>query len=183
MKKSILVILAPGFEEIEAITPIDILRRANIEVTIASLNDELQVPSRGNVVVVAEVKLKDVIKKNFDAILLPGGPGTKDLREDERVLELVNQFNDSQKIVGAICAAPTVLADAGILEGKRYTAHFSVADELTAIQKESAVVKDGNVITSQGPGTAIQFGLSLVEALVGKSAADKITKDICYLKD
>lgn len=181
MKKTVLVILAPGFEEIEAVTPIDILRRANIEVTIASLENDLHVRSRGNVVVAAEVKLEDVVRKNFDAILLPGGPGTKNLREDDRVLELVNKFFDEGKLIGAICAAPTVLLEAGVLEGKRYTAHFSVENELTEIQKQSAVVKDGNIITSQGPGTAIQFGFALVEALVGKSMADKIAGDMCYL--
>jgi 4-methyl-5(b-hydroxyethyl)-thiazole monophosphate biosynthesis len=181
MKKSILVILAPGFEEIEAITPIDILRRADIDVTIASLENDLHVRSRGNIIVIAETKLNDVLNKNFDAILLPGGPGTKNLRDDSRVLALVNQFHDEGKLVGAICAAPTVLLDAGLLDGKRYTAHFSVNDELTNIQKQSAVIKDRNIITSQGPGTAPQFGFALVEALINKQAADKIASDICYL--
>ena len=97
MKKSILVILAPGFEEIEAVTPIDILRRGDVEVTIASLEDELQVSGRGKMSVNAEVKLNDVLSKDFDALMLPGGPGTKNLREDARVLKLVNQFNDEKK--------------------------------------------------------------------------------------
>ena len=181
MKKSVLVILAPGFEEIEAITPIDILRRADIEVTVASLENDLLVRSKGNIFVTAEVKLDDVLKKEFDALLLPGGPGTLCLRKDERVLKLVNRFYDEKKPVGAICAAPTVLADAGVLKGKRYTAHFSTEDELTEIQKQSAVVKDGTIITSQGAGTAIQFAFALVETLLEKTVADKIAKDICYL--
>ncbi len=180
MKKSILVILAHGFEEMEAIVPIDILRRADIEVTVASLESDLHVRGKNNIVVTAEVAFDDVLKKSFDAILLPGGPGARKLRGDSRLLGLVKQFYKEGKIIGAICIAPTILKEAGILEGKHYTAHFSGQDELLDIDRELPVVRDGNIITSQGPGTTILFAFALVEALTNKSVVEKLSKDICY---
>lgn len=179
MKKSILLILAPGFEEIEAVAPVDILRRAEIDVTLASLEDDLSVRGKQDMVVTAEVKLNDVINKNFDALVLVGGPGAQKLKEDDRVIKLVKKFYDEEKIIGAICSAPTILKKAGILDGKKYAAHFTVKDQLPDIQPLPVVI-DGKIITSPGPATAIPFGLALVEALTEKSTADKIAKDLCY---
>lgn len=180
MKKSVLTILAPGFEEIEAITPIDILRRANVEVTIASLESEQLVCGRSNIFLQADIKLDAVLERDFDALILPGGPGAKRLRKDERVLKLVNELYIKNRLIGAICAAPTVLWDAGILEGKNYTAHFSTKEELKNIQGNKAVVIDGNIITSRGAGTALSFALAIIEILVSKEVADNIERDICY---
>lgn len=180
MKKRILTILAPGFEEIEAITPIDILRRANIEVLIASLDNEKLVAGRNGLSIEANVKLSELLGTNFDGIILPGGPGAKRLRNDERVLKLVKELYANNRMIAAICAAPTVLFDAGILEGKQYTAHFSTKDELQNIQEDQAVVIDKNLITSQGAGTALPFAFAIVEALLGHEIANKIKADICY---
>lgn len=179
MKKTILIILAPGFEESEAVIPIDLLRRAEIDVTLASLEDNLLVRSYHNVLVTADTPFKDVTKKNFDALFLPGGPGTKHLKESDSVIKMLQQFHREGKLICAICAAPIVLKKAGLLNDKKYTAHFSVKDELPDIQP-APVIKDGTIITSQGAGTTIPFGLAIIEALTDKSTADRIAKDICY---
>lgn len=178
MTKKILTILAPGFEEIEAITPIDIFRRAEFEVTLASLDDEKKVHGRNKICIETSTTLDKAKESDFDVLFLPGGPGAKKLRNDERVLELVKDFNDKNLLIAAICAAPTVLLDAGILAGKKYTAHFSTQEELPNIQKEPVVV-DKNIITSQGPGTALPFALKIVEVLSGKEIAKKIAENIC----
>lgn len=179
IKKSILIILAPGFEEIEAITPIDILRRANIEVVIASFNDEKLVAGRNDLVIQTNVKLGEILDSDFDAIIIPGGPAATLLKNDERVLQLVKELHKKQCIIAAICAGPTVLLDAGILEGKEYTAHFSTKNDLPDIQDKSVVV-DKNIITSQGPGTALPFAFKIVEVLLGKEIANQIKEAICY---
>lgn len=178
--KKILVILAPGFEEIETVTPIDILRRSDIKVVIASLEDEKMVRGRNDICIQAEVTLNELSNTDFDGLLLPGGPGAKKLRKSEKVLELVKDFFGKKRLIAAICAAPTVLLEAGILKGKKYTAHFSTKEELPDIQSDKAVVIDQNIITSQGPGTALPFGLSIVEILEGKEVAKKIAENICY---
>ncbi len=180
MAKSALIILHKGFEELEAIAPIDILRRGEVEVIVASREESLQVRGRNDIVVKADVGLDTALRKNYDCIVLPGGPGTPKLREDPRVLQAVKRHAAEGRLVSAICAAPTVLKDAGLLEGKRYTAHFSVEKELPAIQAAQAVVRDGQIITSRGAGTATEFGLALLEALVSKEKADAVAQSICH---
>lgn len=179
MKKKILTILAPGFEEIEALTPIDILRRANMEVIIAALENNKLVCGRNEICVQADVKLSELKDSDFDGILIPGGPGAKKLRESDETLKLVKDLFDKDRLIAAICAGPTVLLDAGILVNKKYTAHFSHKDELPDMEEEK-VVKDKNIITSQGPGTALHFALAIVEALEGKDVVKKIKKNICF---
>uniref|UniRef100_A0A7S4NX54 DJ-1/PfpI domain-containing protein n=2 Tax=Guillardia theta TaxID=55529 RepID=A0A7S4NX54_GUITH len=121
---------------------------------------------------------------SYDAIIVPGGPpavpsiGT--LKKDKRVLELLQQQMSAGRVVSAICAAPSVLHEAGVLEGKKYTAHFSVESVVPKLDKSSAVVVDGNLITSQGAGTGTQFGLALVEKLKDKATADEIAASICW---
>ena len=130
---TVLAILAEGFEEIEAVTPIDVLRRAGVSVTIAALADSLHATGRSGLTMHADTQLAAVAARDFDCIFLPGGPGTKRLRADPRVGELLRRQNAAGRWIAALCAAPTVLNDAGLLQGRRYTAHFSVADELPAI--------------------------------------------------
>ncbi|MFP4357790.1 MAG: DJ-1 family glyoxalase III [Puniceicoccaceae bacterium] len=178
MKKRALLLLADGFEEIEAVAPIDILRRAEVDVAVAAVGGTLSVTGKTGITVEADCLLADRRHDAFDALVLPGGPAARSLKENAEVLDLVRTSFSRGLVVGAICAAPTVLREAGVLEGKSYTAHFSVADELPDIRPE-AVVTDGTVITSRGAGTAVDFALALVAALRGEEAASAIAAAIC----
>jgi 4-methyl-5(b-hydroxyethyl)-thiazole monophosphate biosynthesis len=170
-KKKVLVLLAEGFEEIEAVTVIDVLRRAEIEVQSASLNGTKVTGSHG-IALVADATLDDVEEQMFDAVVLPGGmPGARHLRESHAVLNLLRDAAHKGKFVAAICAAPTALDVAGVLKGRRATSY--PGHELTSADYvEEPVVVDGNIITSRGPGTAFDFSLKLVEKLVGPEVAE-----------
>ncbi len=174
-----LVLLADGFEEIEAIAPVDLLRRAGIEVTLASLAEQPHVTGRCGITMHADTALSQVGERLFDLLFLPGGPGVKNLRADPRVDAAVRSHAAAGKWLAAICAAPTVLNAAGLLDGRRYTAHFSVAGELPEILADQRVVTDGNILTSRGAGTALDFGLLLVEKLVSADKAREIARSIC----
>lgn len=191
---TVLVILPEGFEELEAVAPIDLLRRAGATVTVAALGDSLVVTGRNALTLHADTTLAAVLgngagndgglggnkkEKLFDLLLLPGGPGVARLRADPRVREVVLNHHAADRWLAAICAAPTVLHDAGLLAGRRYTAHFSVAGELSAILADERTVADGRLLTSRGAGTAIDFGLLLVEKLFGSPKAAEIAKSIC----
>jgi 4-methyl-5(b-hydroxyethyl)-thiazole monophosphate biosynthesis len=178
MSKRVLCLLVSGFEEIEAVAPIDLLRRAGAEVTIASLTGEKLVTGRCGVTVQADAALADVAAQEFDLLLIPGGPGVKALRSDGRPAQLARAYALAGKPVAAICAAPTGLADAGLLAGRRFTAHFSVKEELPQALARERVVEDGNLITSRGAGTAVEFGLALVQRLFGAGAAEEVAKAI-----
>jgi len=175
MKKA-LIILAQGFEEIEAVTAIDILRRAGIQVTIAGLHDT-KIKAARNTVILADGIL-DLIKDEFDALILPGGmPGASNLASSSTVTNFIKAMHGTGKIVAAICAAPAVvLAPAGILKNKSATCFPGMEDQFgdDVTYKEDAVVVDGNVITSRGPGTALRFALTIVEHLAGKEISEKI---------
>ena len=176
---SVLVLLADGFEELEAFAPVDLLRRGEIEVTTASLNENRHVTGRSGITAHADAALSAVQGKLFDLVFLPGGAGVKNLRADPRVRESVLQHHIAGCWLAAICAAPTVLHDCGLLAGKRYTAHFSVANELPAILAAERVVTDGKIITSRGAGTAVEFGLHLVALLASPTKSAEISKAIC----
>jgi 4-methyl-5(b-hydroxyethyl)-thiazole monophosphate biosynthesis len=176
---TVLVLLAEGVEEIEAITPIDLLRRAGIEVTLASLSDQRHVTGRSGITLHADVALSEIGGSLFDLLFLPGGPGVKNLRADPRVDVTVRAHAAAGRWVAAICAAPTVLNAAGLLDGHRYTAHFSVAGELPHILAGERVVADGKILTSRGAGTALDFGLLLVEKLVSVEKARDLARSIC----
>ena len=178
MNKRVLCLLVDGFEEIEMIVPIDLLRRANVEVVTASLGDSPHVTGRCAVTIQADAKLADLAAESFDLLLIPGGPGVKALRADGRAAKLAKAYVAAGKPVAAICAAPTVLHDAGVLAGRRFTAHFSVHAELPASLAAEAVVEDGLLITSRGAGTAVAFGLALVRRLCGQAAADEVAQAI-----
>lgn len=175
----VLAILAEGFEEIEALAPVDLLRRAGAEVTVAALAEGIHVTGRCGVTVHADTTLTAVAQLDFDCVLLPGGPGTKHLRADPRVRAIVLRHHAAGRWLAAICAAPTVLHDAGLLAGKRYTAHFSVASELPGLLAAERVVVDGRIVTSRGAGTALDFGLTLVEQLFSAQAARNAADSIC----
>ena len=177
---TVLAILAEGFEEIEAIAPIDLLRRAGAEVTVAAVADGIHVTGRSGLTMHADTTLAAVAEREFDCVFLPGGPGVKHLRADPRVRALVLRHAATNRWLAAICAAPAVLHDAGLLQGRRYTAHFSVASELPAILADERTVTDGRVITSRGAGTALEFGLLLVEKLFSAEKSAEIARSICF---
>ena len=166
----VLVPLAQGCEELEAVTIIDLLRRAGIEVITAGLDDQAVKASRG-VTLVPDTSLEEALKQKFDMVALPGGlPGANNLNRDQRIQQLLKQMTVDRKFIAAICAAPKVLATAGLLDGKRATSFPGTLEKLqlnNTTLETNAVVQDGRVITSRGPGTAIDFALTLIENLAG----------------
>jgi protein deglycase len=176
---TVLTLLAEGFEEIEATTPVDLLRRAGAEVTVAAVAEGIHVTGRMGITMHADTTLTAAALRTFDCVFLPGGPGVKNLRADPRVVPLVRQQAEANRWIAAICAAPTVLHDAGLLAGKRYTAHFSVANELTNILADERVVVDGRIVTSRGAGTAFDFGVKLVELLFSAEKAAEVSRSVC----
>ena len=177
---TILTILPEGFEEIEAITPIDIWRRAGFEVTVASLNAPRLVSGRSDIVVQADTSLAELeADLVYDLIFLPGGPGVKRLRSSSEITEIIKRQYAAGTFIAAICAAPLVLKDAGLLERRKYTAHPSTETELNEILSIQSVVVDGNLITSRGAGTSVVFALKVVEILAGVNLAQKVGLSIC----
>lgn len=174
--KRVLCILENGFEEIEAITPVDLLRRAGMEVVMAGASG-LEVTGKCGITVLANAELRDVNFALFDALLLPGGPAVKELRENRRVIGIVQWFHRERRLIAAICAAPLLLKDAGLIDGKRLTAHESTTDELPGNTGER-VVYDGEFLTSRGAGTAMDFGMEMVRILQGKAAAEQVFADV-----
>jgi 4-methyl-5(b-hydroxyethyl)-thiazole monophosphate biosynthesis len=173
--KKVLIPLADGFEEIEAVTCIDVLRRAGLEVTTAGLPGTLIKGSR-NVRITADKKLDETEPEEFDALVLVGGdPGFRNLGNSQKVLDTVKDFEAKGKLVAAICAAPTILAKAGILEERNATIYPGMERELPR-PREGRVIEDRNVITSQAPGTAMEFSLKIVEALAGADKADDVKR-------
>jgi len=178
---SALVLLAPGFEEIEAVTIIDLLRRADIELTTAALDKEL-VKGSHDILIKADTLLDSVDTDIFDLLILPGGqPGSTYLRNHPAVLKCVRDRFSSRKLVAAICAAPTVFEAAGITDGLKITSYPSEAGAFANGKYiEQNVVKDDVVITSRGVGTAIDFSLKLIAELKGKSKAREVADRILY---
>lgn len=169
---SVLVPLAEGFEEVEAVAMVDVMRRGGIEVTLGHLNvdsaDDLVTGANG-ITLKADNSVYEVITDDFDMIVLPGGwGGTHALAENERVQTLLKEFKAKDKRIGAICAAPFALKKAGVL-GNNYTCYPGSKDEVNhpGYRSDLKVVEDGKILTSQGPGTALCFGLEIVKRLVG----------------
>ena len=175
--KKVLMPVAEGFEEIEAITIIDVLRRAGIEVTVAGLGRS-EIIGAHKIKILPDAALDSVKDKDFDMLVLPGGmPGVDNLRKDARVLSLVKKMKEKNKPIGAICAAPLVLRDAGLTSGLRLTCYPGFDTQIPGGKFEKdRVVTDGNIITSKGPGTALEFSLKIVEMLIDKSKAQSLAE-------
>ncbi len=178
----VLVPLAEGCEELEAVTIIDLLRRAGIEVVSAGLQEGPVKASRGTVLV-PDMPLDQALQNEYDMVVLPGGmPGSDHLNNDARIQSLITSMARQQSWVAAICAAPKVLATAGVLDGRQATAYPGVLQAMQvpglAIQQESAVVCDDKVITSRGPGTAMDFALTLIESLSGQAKRDEVEQGL-----
>jgi 4-methyl-5(b-hydroxyethyl)-thiazole monophosphate biosynthesis len=183
MVKKIVIILAEGFEEIEAITPIDVWRRAGLNVVIVGLTGKSVKGSHG-ITVEADLVLKD-LKETPDVIFLPGGlPGSTNLADSPAVIELVQKMNREKKLVTAICASPALsLEKSGILAGKRATCYpgFEKNFSSSVTFTTDRVVVDGDIITSRGPGSAAEFALTVVERLVSKEKAQSL-KEVLLVK-
>ena len=174
---NVIVPLADGFEEIEAMSTIDILRRADINVVTAGIPGTIVKGAKGTQTI-ADKKLSEVDMDSFDVLVLVGGyPGYSNLRRSNKVVEAVRSFNEKEKTIGAICAAPSILAKAGVLENRKATIYPGMEKELPK-PRGDRVVQDGHIITSQGPGTAIEFALKIVEVLAGRGVSEKIKSDL-----
>ncbi len=182
---NVLIPLAQGCEELEAVTIIDLLRRAGMEVTVASLDNQPITCSRG-VVIIADVVLDSILDQvsagKFDLMVLPGGlPGADNLNADPRIHQIITQLSAEGKHLGAICAAPKVFVTHGLLKGKQATAYPNTLDaldtnDITLIDKP--IIVDGNIITSRGPGTAMDFALQLIETMMGKDARQAVEQPL-----
>lgn len=179
------VIFAEGFEEIEGLTVVDVLRRAGIEVQMTGLDTDGKVTGAHGIGVWMDQDLSGVDLEDAAAIILPGGmPGTKHLAESDRLAEILRQANEKQLCLGAICAAPSVLGGLGILEGKKAACYPGFEEKLTGAHVLFLpVVTDGNITTSRGMGTALEFALQLTAILKGARVVRKVADDILYQEE
>lgn len=174
-----LVIILDGIEELETIAPIDCLRRAGVAVTVASAGPSLTVTGRNNIKITADTFL-DAGGEPFDLVVIPGGPSHVAMAGNQVILDILREQDAAGRLIGSICAGPVVLQKAGILDGKAFTSFPSTQEALPARDPIRTVVRDANLITSQGAGTAIEFALALVEATCGAEIAGSIGQSICH---
>lgn len=179
--KRVYLFAADGVEEVEALTVVDLLRRAEVEISMVSISENKQITGAHGIVFMADCLFEDVLKE-ADMLVLPGGAkGTLNLMHHEGLKKMLLHYNEQKKDLAAICAAPGVLGVHGILKGKRAVCYPGCEENLVgATVLESAVVIDGNLITSKGPGTAMEFSLALIERLCGKEKMEKIKEGLLY---
>lgn len=170
--KRVLCILENGFEEIEAIAPVDLLRRGGVEVVMAGVS-AMEVTGKCGIRVAADILFENVSGDEFDALFLPGGPAVMELRKNAEVIALIRAFHGAGKLIAAICAAPLLLKDAGLLDDANFTAHFSTRGELPDVLDERSVYCS-QLLTSRGAGTAIEFGMAFVEILCGVKVKNEV---------
>lgn len=182
--KKVAILVAPGLEEIEALAPLDVLWRAGVPTDLVSITRSRQVTSSHNVVVTCNRTLDEARLEDYDMIVLPGGiPGMPNLKADARVIDAVTTRIQADRPVAAICASPSILADAGLITGRRATANPGFVDVLKDNDVEvgeDAVVVDGNLITSRGMATATDFGLEIVRHYLGDDAVEEVKKKIVH---
>ena len=176
------IFMAQGCEEIEGLMVVDVIRRAGLDIQMIALNNEVAVSGSHKIIFICDSRKKDMNFADLDGIILPGGmPGTLALSADETVQKVIKDFAASGKMVAAICAAPSVLGEAGILQGKKATCHPGFEKKLLGAEfVEAPVVRDGNIITSRGMGTALPFALEIAEYFAGKEAVDHVCEGLVY---
>lgn len=177
----VLVMLANGFEEVEALTVVDYLRRTGIEVHLVSTETDLQVEGSHGIKVVGDIMIEDIRDPlNYRGIFIPGGlPGATNLREDSRVIDLLRTLAQGGKMIASICAGPIVLSRAGVIDGKKVTSYPGYARELVgAVYREDLVVRDENIITSRGPATAVFLAMEIIRYLQGEEKLRELRKAI-----
>jgi 4-methyl-5(b-hydroxyethyl)-thiazole monophosphate biosynthesis len=174
----VLIHFANGFEEVEAITPVDVLRRAGCEVVTVSVTGKTEVISRRGVAIRTDKLFEEMDYSSFDAIVLPGGqPGADNLNAHDGLRKMIRDFNSKGKLLAAICAAPLVLGNAGVLKGKKVTCFPGTESaQFGANYSGNLVEEDGNIITGKGPGAAMKFSLLLAEKLAGREKSEEIRK-------
>ncbi len=182
MKKAA-VFFGTGYEEIEALTVVDLLRRADIEVVCVSINNEKTVTGSHKITVEMNAGIDEIDFDSFDILICPGGmPGTKNLEACQKLTDNLRAFYKEGKLIGAICAAPSIFGHMGLLNGKKACIYPGMEAELTGAEVVyDKVVKADNVITSRGMGTAIAFGLEIVASLLDQKTADQLGKGVVYL--
>lgn len=174
----ILVFLANGCEDVEAITVIDYLRRADVEVTTVSIHDTNDITTKSNITLTADKNLNDIDPHDYDGLYIPGGTkGAEALRDDDRVIDIVKTFNDEEKLIAAICAGPIVLNKAGVLADKRATSFPDLKDEINNVLEyvdDQMVVTDGNITTSRGAAVTVYLAMRLVEIIKGAETVEEL---------
>ncbi len=176
-----LLFLANGFEEIEALATVDILRRAGINLETVSIENGLAVTSARSIEIKADKLFKDLDADDFDMLILPGGPGHVRLKQNTQLIDLILKSNEEGKLLAAICASPTIFGMLGLLEGKKATCFPSMEDGLKgAVVSAEQVVTDGNITTGQAAGSTIAFALRLVSLLKGEETSSKVKSDIHF---
>jgi len=190
MAKNAIVLLAEGFEEVEAVTPIDYLRRAGITVTIAAVGGNLSVKGARGITVNADVLLRDIIKQGgtaaFDVVVIPGGmPGATNIAASKEAGALITEMASAGKLVCAICAAPAVvLAPLGLLSGKKFTCYPGMEEKVQGGKwTDERVAIDGSIITSRGAGTAGEFAIAIIARLLSQVEGDKIAQAVLLLEN
>lgn len=180
--EKVYIFLADGFEEVEGLTVVDLLRRAGIDVCMVSIQESKEITGSHNIKVIADQLFEDTDYKEAKMLILPGGmPGTKHLGEHEGLIDLLKSFHEKGNRISAICAAPSVLGQNQILQGKKVTCYPGNEDKLLgAVYTGNKVEIDSNIITSKGLGTAIEFSLAIIESLINKETADKIAATIQF---
>lgn len=179
----VIVFLAEGFEEVEALTVVDYLRRKGIVVDTVSITGEEKVKGSHNITVLADKKIEEIKDLNsYEGVVIPGGlPGATSLRDSEKVIEVVRKMYESNKLTAAICAGPIVLERAGILKGNRVTSYPGFENDLgDCTYEETPVVRDGNIITARGPALAMDFAIEIVKYYLGDDKAEELKEDILY---
>lgn len=178
-----IIFLAEGFEEIEAITVIDVLRRAKADIKAVSVSENLAVTGAHKITVMADALYEEMDYSDIDMLILPGGmPGTTNLASHRRLMQSISQHAKNGKLICAICAAPSILGELGILKGKSAVCYPGFEASLQGADvKYDSVIHDGNVITARGPGVSIQFALKLVEVLKGPELSEKLKNDMMHI--
>ncbi|NFJ31479.1 DJ-1/PfpI family protein [Clostridium botulinum] len=177
----VLIFIADGFEEIEALTVVDLLRRANIRCDMCSIASNKEVKGAHNILVNVDKTLEEIKTNDYSSLVIPGGmPGAANLRDNNKVINLVKEFNRDEKLIAAICAGPIVLSKANIIKGKEVTSYPGFEEDLKeGIYKEDLVVQDGNIITSRGPSAAMYFAFKILENFK-KDSAKEIKEDMLF---
>ncbi len=181
--KKVILFLAEGFEEVEALTVVDYLRRKDVAVDTVSITEDNKVKGVHDIVVIADKVINSINDiDSYDAVIIPGGlPGATNLRDNNKVIDIVKKANRNGKLVAAICAGPIVFEKAGVIHGKNVTSYPGFEDELmSGIYIDDSVVRDCNIITAKGPALAVEFAIEIMRYLLGEEKVDELKKDILY---
>lgn len=180
----IIIFLAQGFEEVEALTVANYLRRVDIEVDLVSVTKDIELTGAHNIKIISDKTIADIEDFSiYDGLVIPGGmPGATNLRDNKKVIDVVESMNKDKKMLAAICAGPIVLERAGVIKGRKVTSYPGFEDQLQdSIYVEEPVVRDNNIITSRGPSIAVDFTLAIVNYLLGQEKEEELKKDILYI--